>query len=58
MAKIIQFPDKRREVSEIESEFPDRLDRIRRSLDKINRLMSELKQMSKKESQDVNSGER
>jgi hypothetical protein len=47
MGEVIQFKPKAKQLDVSD----DRLERIRHSLNKINKLMSELKQMSKQESE-------
>ena len=55
MENVIRFPTKKKEVKD---ELIERTERIRNSLDRINQLIEELKQMSKKESQGVNTSKR
>jgi cell shape-determining protein MreC len=58
MGKIIRFPINKKEVSEVKSELPERLERIRDSLSRINQLMAELKKLSEEGSTNVNSSKR
>jgi cell shape-determining protein MreC len=58
MGKIIRFPINKKEVSEVKSELPERLERIRDSFSRINQLMAELKKLSEEGSTNVNSSKR